>query len=72
MVSIKSSGKYYVRTIRKTIFTEHQREHAAKVGTIGTCQPWQMTFASGRKRRRFLRKIRATIDWVQMWWWYIG
>jgi hypothetical protein len=71
MVSFAASGRYYITAIQHTRFTEYQRAHAAPVGTL-TRQPWQLTFASRRKRKRFLRKIGATIDWVHMWWWYIG
>ena len=64
-------GKYYVTAIKKTRFDDYQRQRAASIGTVGASDR-QIVFATARKRSRFLRKIRAKIDWVMMWWWYIG
>jgi hypothetical protein len=72
LVAFTASGKWYVTAICKTSLSEHQRNWAARIGTSGTCKPYQLTFATKRKRNRFLRKIGAKVDWCKIWWWYIG
>lgn len=71
LVAFHIGGKWYLTATRGTKLSEFQRKHAAKIGTQ-SAKPWQLVFASRRKRKRFLRKIRARIDWAAMWWWYIG
>ncbi|MGK2953261.1 MAG: hypothetical protein ACSLEZ_12860 [Thiobacillus sp.] len=71
LVAFHTSGRWYLTATRRTKFSEFQRRHAAKVGTLAS-KPWQLVFATRRKRTRFLRRIRARVDWAAVWWWYIG